>query len=116
MQRGDQDVRVSSLRKRLLAESPQEHATSLESGFFDAGLDEAVRRFQKRYGLDVDGIVGANTLADLNVSVEERISQIEINMERWRWLPQDLGVRHILVNMANFELDVVEDNRPVIWV
>jgi murein L,D-transpeptidase YcbB/YkuD len=47
------------------------------------------------------------------VPVEERVRQIEVNLERWRWLPEDLGQRYILVNIANFELEVVEKSKPV---
>jgi len=57
--------------------------------------------------------VGPATLEALNVPVEERIRQIEVNMERWRWLPQTLGTRYLLVNIANFELGVMEDSRRV---
>jgi len=60
-----------------------------------------------------DGVVGPATLEALNVPVEERIRQIEVNMERWRWLPQTLGTRYLLVNIANFELGVMEDSRRV---
>ena len=72
------------------------------------GEDEAVRRFQKRHGLLIDGMVGPETLAALNVPVEERIKKITFNMERWRWLPRDLGERYVFINVANFELNIVE--------
>jgi murein L,D-transpeptidase YcbB/YkuD len=64
--------------------------------------------------LDIDGVVGPATLSALNVPTAARVSQIEVNMERWRWLPEDLGRRYVFVNIANFELDVVEDKREVI--
>jgi len=73
-----------------------------------------VKRFQTRHGLVVDGVVGQRTLAVLNVPVEQRIRQMELNLERWRWLPKSLGKRHIQVNIAAFNLNVVEEEQPVI--
>lgn len=74
-------------------------------------LQEAVRRFQRRHGLQDDSIVGAPTIAEMNVPVDVRIRQIEMNMERWRWLPRDLGPRYILVNIPEMRLDVWEQGR-----
>jgi murein L,D-transpeptidase YcbB/YkuD len=62
----------------------------------------------------VDGIVGPRTRAALEVPVEERIAQIRRALERWRWLPRDLGGHYILVNTAGFELAVIEDGKVVL--
>jgi murein L,D-transpeptidase YcbB/YkuD len=75
---------------------------------FDAELESAVKRFQARHGLEPDGLVGGDTLAALNVPVRDRIRQIRVNLERRRWLPDDLGERHIMVNIAGFEMSVVD--------
>jgi L,D-transpeptidase YcbB len=75
---------------------------------YDRDLQEAVRRFQRRHGLADDGAVGAALAAEMNVPVEARIRQIELNMERWRWLPRELGDPHILVNIPEMRLDVSE--------
>ncbi len=69
-------------------------------------LQEPVKRFQRRHGLQDDGIVGGPTVAEMNVPVEARIRQIELNMERWRWLPRDLGERYVLVNIPEMRLDI----------
>ena len=108
LQKGDRNPRVSALRARLRAEGILSGNPAAELDLFDDHLDEAVRLFQRCHGLDVDGIVGRVTLAALNVSAEERSCQIEVNLERWRWLPESLGKRHIIVNIAGFELDVIE--------
>ena len=73
-----------------------------------------MKRFQWRHGLTADGVLDAATRAELNVSAERRVEQLELNLERWRWLPQDLGRRHIIVNIAAFELEVVEDEAVVL--
>ncbi len=75
---------------------------------YDAALQEAVKRFQTRHGLAAAGLIGAETIAALNVPVEKRIQQIELNLERWRWLPQNLGDRYILVNVPEMRLRVYE--------
>lgn len=114
MQKGDRGERIAILHKRLVASGDLPSGFSEDEAYFDEALDQAVRRFQKRHGLDVDGVVGKATLNELNVPVEERIRQLVVNMERWRWLPQSLGRRYILVNIASFELDVVEDDEIVL--
>ena len=80
---------------------------------YDAELERAVREFQSAHGLEADGVVGRKTLAALNVPVDERIQQVQLNMERWRWMPDELGERYLLVNMAGFELQAVENDETV---
>jgi murein L,D-transpeptidase YcbB/YkuD len=73
---------------------------------YTAELQEAVKRFQRRHGLEPDGTIGASVAAQMNVPVEERVRQLALNLERWRWLPRDLGERHILVNVPEYRLEV----------
>lgn len=101
---GDRGQRVVQLRKRLdVTGDLFNEGPDLE--LFDTQLSEAVRRFQQRTNLEPDGVVGARTLAQMNVSVDKRIAQIRANLERWRWLPDDLGRRHIRVNIADFRVE-----------
>lgn len=109
---GDRGPRVSALWARLRASGDIEPPGAQAGDLFDATLEDGVKRFQTRHGLEVDGIVGPNTLAALNISVEAQVRRIQANMERWRWLPRDLGRRYVLVNAADFELTVVEDGLP----
>ena len=105
---------IALLRKRLRAEGDLSEVSVGNRATYDAALATAVRRFQRRHGLRGDGIVGPRTRAALNVPVAERIAQIRRTLERWRWLPHDLGEHYILVNTAGFELAVVEHGRTVL--
>jgi murein L,D-transpeptidase YcbB/YkuD len=98
---------VAQIRARLQA-SRDLTIDSANPDTFDAQLTLAVRRFQERHGLEPDGIVGPQTRAAMNVPVDSRIAQIEVNMERWRWMPDDLGQRYVLVNLAGQEVELVE--------
>jgi murein L,D-transpeptidase YcbB/YkuD len=71
-------------------------------------LEEALRRFQARHGLPAGGRLDPPALAALNVPVHERLRQIELNLERWRWLPRELGARHIRVNVPDYTLQVLD--------
>lgn len=77
-------------------------------------ITAAISRFQKRHGLEPTGKVDDDTLAELNVPVGDRIRQIELNMERWRWLPNSLGDRYIYVNVPEFRMELVDHGRKAI--
>jgi murein L,D-transpeptidase YcbB/YkuD len=76
-------------------------------------LSAAIQRAQRRYGLEPTGTLGARTLAALNVPVADRIGAIMANMERWRWLPAQLPVDRIQVNIAAAVVTVFEGDSPV---
>jgi murein L,D-transpeptidase YcbB/YkuD len=110
---GMQDPRVQRLRERLVVTGDlQAQATSSED--FDAQLDAAVRRFQARHGLAADGVVGAGTLAELNLPVEQRIDQLRVNLERARWVLHDLPNEFVMADIAGFRVRYVRDGE-VIW-
>lgn len=81
---------------------------------YDAGLEGAVKTFQRRHGLGVDGKVGPETLEVLRVPVGERIGQLLVNLERWRQAPRDFEPRYVRVNLPAFELEAVEQGRTVL--
>jgi murein L,D-transpeptidase YcbB/YkuD len=70
-----------------------------------------VKSFQRRHGLEADGLVGKGTVAALNVPVEERIAELTVAMERWRWMPESLGRDHLIINIAGFDLKLVENGK-----
>ncbi|HPD60989.1 MAG TPA: L,D-transpeptidase family protein [Thermodesulfobacteriota bacterium] len=114
LKRGDHGPRVAALRKRLILGRDLDATTWKDPQMFNEGLEQAVKRFQLRHGLKPNGTMDAATRAELNVSVKRRIEQLELNLERWRWLPQDLGRCYILVNIPAFKLEVVENGASVL--
>jgi murein L,D-transpeptidase YcbB/YkuD len=106
---GDSGQRVEALCRRLALEDGRE-AGRCGPGF-DSSLAAQVARFRTRHGLSPAGSVDAATLARLNVPVGQRIDQIALNLECWRWLPRDLGERHVRVNIADFSLTAWAEGR-----
>jgi murein L,D-transpeptidase YcbB/YkuD len=125
---GDQGPAVAALITRLqamgyLAEEPSSASVTLSTAndaqtateapapaLFDDRLVGAVMRFQADNGLTQDGIVGANTLAAINVDAETRLKDVILAMERQRWMNFDRGARHVLVNIPDFHATVVDQD------
>jgi murein L,D-transpeptidase YcbB/YkuD len=107
---GQKSPHVAALARRLAASEDYRGPVPASSpaSAYTLELQEAVRVFQRRHGLADDGAVGPEVISALNMPVERRIEQIAMNMERWRWLPRDLGSRYILVNIPEMRLDVFE--------
>jgi murein L,D-transpeptidase YcbB/YkuD len=103
LREGDAGPRVRQLRDRLAAEGDPVEADPPE--VYDAALAEQVRRLQAAVHLEADGAAGKETLAELRRTPAERVAQLRVNLERWRWLPDDLGERQIRVNIADFQLE-----------
>ena len=105
--------RVAQLITNLSARNYLNPDQIKDSNYFDQNVKRAVIRFQLDNGLKIDGIVGNKTLKALNISRNKRIKQLIINMERWRWLPENLGSRYIYVNIADYNLKLYEDNQII---
>ena len=111
---GRVDPRVPALRWRLVSSGDLAPAARMiprpgdwmVACLYDQDLVRAVKKFQARHGLAPDAVVGPESLAALNVSASDRVRQIELNLERMRWLPADLGEMHIAVNIPDFSLRV----------
>ena len=114
LHKGDKGTSVERLRERLIIVGDLYADNKDQADIFDETIEEAVRSYQKRHGLKQDGIVGPQTLEMLNTSLQKRIRQIELNMERWRWVPRNIGNRYLIVNIADFKLWVTENRRRVL--
>ena len=90
-------------RLRVFGDLPAAAAAGTATDY-NATLVEAVKRFQRRHGLEADGVLGAGTIRVLNVSLAHRVRQIELAMERMRWLPQLSDRPNIFVNVPLFRL------------
>jgi L,D-transpeptidase YcbB len=86
---------------------------SPEPDYSEEAFTAAILSFQQRHGLEDDGVYGRATAAAMSVPVRERILQIERNMERWRWLPPETSGKHVLVNVAGFELLAMDGDEKV---
>lgn len=100
---GMSDSRLTFIRKRLAATDDLK-PVGQQGSVYDDKLVSAVKNFQERHGLDPDGVLGGQTLRAMNVSVEERIRQIKVNMERWRWVTRQPGDWVLVVNIAGYKV------------
>ena len=101
---------IEILRNRLIQSKDLEVNNCLDClSYFDDELESAVKNFQRNHGLKVDGVVGRNTIRILNLSAKEKIKIMSINLERMRWLPRKMGTKHILVNIPDYKLEMIED-------
>jgi len=118
LREGMRDARIAILRQRLIAEGDMQAEQLASSRSFDPIVKYAVERFQVRHGLKVDGVVGPATREAMNVPIAERITQIKLNMERWRWLPRRLGKRYLIVNTAGYDLTAFDKGQAQfsMWV
>jgi len=112
---GMKDARVVALRKRLNI------AGDKDSPLYDDAVRDAVKTFQTEADIDVDGNLGRNTVRALNGEKREThrasgnpTDTIIVNMERWRWLPRDLGNPHVIVNVPDYSLTLY-NNDKVYW-
>lgn len=105
---GDRSSRVRALRDRLAATGELPRGLSRTSTHYDRSLANAVRAFQENNGLSADGVVGEQTIALLNIGPAEIARKLELNLERWRWLPEDFGRRHLWVDITDGRLKMVE--------
>ena len=114
LRKGSRSDRVVELRKRLAASGDLPADEAMGGDLFDEKVEQSLIIFQTRHGLKIDGVVGRDTLDALNVPLKQRIRQMELNMERLRWILGNIEERFIVVNIANFRLDVIEHDKSIL--
>lgn len=110
---GDRDARVAAVRARLVAEGVAELTPAADPLLYDKTLVEAVKRFQHGAGLASDGAVGRLTIEALNAGPEQRLAQIRVNLERLRWVAQDMRGDHLIVDIVGYHAYLYMDGLPV---
>jgi len=106
---------VSRLSRLLLVvgDLPLDAKSSADSQAYDGALVEAVKHFQRRHGLTDDGRLGKDTIKQLNVPLSSRVRQLQLALERWRWLPSEFSAPPIIVNIPDFRLRALDGNNKV---
>ena len=110
---GMQDSRVPALVQRLMSEGYLDHKIATTDNVYSNELVSAVKSFQLNHSLQADGIIGAGTVKELNVSPATRREQLRINLERFRWMAQDIEPSMLLVNVPAAQLTVYENGQPI---
>lgn len=111
---GDVDERIPGLRERLVLSGDLPPAFGTSGNAFDLPLHRAVRSFQRRNGLNEDGVVGPATREAMNVPVSTRIDQVRLNLERARWYARDLPPTFLTVNAAGARVYLVHGDQ-IAW-
>jgi L,D-transpeptidase YcbB len=108
---GGSDPRIPQIRSLLMMTG--DHQGGGGGSVYDPATVAAMKRFQQRHGLEAKGLIGKQTIMALNVPPAERVRQITLNLERWRWMPENLGSHHFVVNLAAYELQEIQDQNVV---
>jgi murein L,D-transpeptidase YcbB/YkuD len=95
---------------RLVGDLPADANVSADGTIYEGALVDAVRNFQRRLGRTPDGRINAQTLADLNVPLATRIRQMQLTLERWRWLPLSYQHSPVIANIPEFHLRAYDEN------
>jgi L,D-transpeptidase YcbB len=98
---------------RLVGDLPPNAALAGDTQTYAGPLVDAVKRFQRRHGLDDDGRLGPAAIKQLNVPLQDRVRQLQLTLERWRWLPTEFSAPPIIVNIPDFRLRALDEDNKV---
>lgn len=107
-------LKITSFADSAAADSTMQAARLRAPLEYTPEMAEAVKTFQKRHGLTIDGAIGNETIAAMNVPLETRIEQIRINLERLRWYPRNPGSSYVMVNIPGYTVDFFRNN-TLLW-
>ena len=111
---GDSDERIPALRARMVLSGDLANGAAVDGQLYDEALVAAVKQFQRRTGLGSDAVIGGATIAELNVPIAERITQLRVNLDRGRILLHDLPEEFVVVNIAGYTVFLVR-GQQVVW-
>lgn len=98
---------------RLVGDLPSAENLTEGSLIYGGQIVDAVKQFQRRHGLDSDGRLGPATIQQMNVPLQYRVRQLQLTLERWRWLPSEFSAPPIIVNIPDFRLRVLDENNKL---
>lgn len=104
----DTNPSIIDIKKRLTywkELQPQDSLTTI----YDPETILAIKKFQSRHGLAIDGIIGPATISSLNFSKKQRMQQIIVNLERWKWYPKEMGKEYIIINIPDYRLTLIKE-------
>ena len=99
---------------RLVGDLPANANLPGDTETYDSQLVEAVKHFQRRHGLDADGRLGPSTIKQMNVPMQDRVRQLQLTLEHWRWLPAEFSAPPIIVNIPDFHLRALDEQNKVV--
>lgn len=113
---GDSYAGVPQLARmlKLVGDLPADADVPADGTVYQGALVDAVKSFQRRHGREPDGRLGATTVADLNIPLSTRVHQMQLALERWRWLPIDIHAAPIVVNIPEFRLRAYDENFKIV--
>ena len=110
---GTRHNEIMPVKRRLidLGDLPR---TTVLTPMFDAPLLIALQSVQQRHGLQLSGLLDIQTVAALNTNIDQQIEKLALSLERWRWMPRDMGERHIVINLPEYRLRMMNGEQKIV--